>query len=800
MFNLKNTISLEKELFSKNKIRYIFETIIFACLFIFFFSLTAFSYSAFHLLSIGLMAIIIVLITIYKLAYDKFLFDKTIASLFLFLLCVIISCCFNGFSRFYTTYIYLPVMFFFLYNLFITDERFLKKAYALFFISQVCFAFYYIFLYRQEIFSLNFSRIGGDFGDENVIGSYFAMTYAIGLYYSLFKKKYILFPILVILLFLGITTGSKAFLLMVVVITALQVIMFFGKKRWYISVGIFALMIALFIPLSKMEFMKPIMTRLKDLVDMIVSKKPMADESTATRLFFIEEGLFLFLRNPIIGLGAFGFAQNSLYGLYSHNSIIESLSNFGFISTLFMLYPLFKSIKYKKEKPANVLYLSMFIFVFISEFLLVQFIDKFYYIQLALLCGFNKVEDKDTLLEVHIDDFDFNALVVKIYQKIKSAVKYLIVHFFRLFPMQKNTLVFESNCDLSDSSYALYTYIKNNYPKYKCVWILSDKSSKKLCKNSKVKFAMRGSIKSLYYLAVCKNLFFTHRKLIDYPPRKKQNYYNLWHGSPFKKFDGKLIDNNKNKAVFVTQTEFTLKLYCDNYNVNKEFSLLSNHLRNDFYDSSFCDEENKKVEDYFQFNNYQKNIIFLPTFRREKAKSVDFFENFPLYLSLEDFKSLDDYLAENNTQLIIKLHPMADNADVSFRDEFKNIKIITSKELVELNMQLYAIIGHCDALLSDFSSVVFDYMALDRPIGYVLTDFDNFKNNEKEGFIFSDDLENYFVGDKIYNLADLKEFIKNVIDGKDAFALERRELAKKYLDMECESGRNSESFCKKINL
>ncbi len=800
MFNLKGLISAEKEAFSKNRIKYTFELLIFFTLFIFFFTLAAFSYSSLHLIPIGLMVILIALITIYKLVYNRLLVDRTIASVFLFLLCVVISCCFNGFSRFYTTYIYLPVMFFFLYNFFITDGKFLKKAYALFFISQLFFALYYTYFYRVEIFSLNFSRIGGYFGDENVIGSYFAMTYAIGLYYTFFKKKYLLIPVLAVLLFLGVTTGSKAFLLMVFVITVAQIIMFFGKKRWYISVGIFVALIAIFIPLSKMKFMEFIMVRIKDLIDMITSKNQAADVSTSSRLFYIKEGLFLFLRNPVVGLGAFGFAQNSLYGYYSHNSIVESLSNFGFIATCFWLYPLGKTIKSKKDKSQRALYISIFMFVFISEFLLVQFIDKFYYIQLALLCAFNINEEKDILMEVKIDGFDFNAFVTKTIIKIRGATKSLFLHIFKLLPLKKNVLLFESNCDLSDSSYALFTYIKSNYPKYKCIWVLSDKSSKKICKSLNIKFVMLGSVRGLYYIAVCKNLFFTHRSLTKMPPRKGQSYYNLWHGSPFKRFNGELIDNNVNKTIFVTQTDYTLDLYYENYGIDKNLSMLSNHLRIDFFDPLFSVEEDKKVEDYFSFSSYRKNIIFLPTFRRDNAKSFDFFENFPLYLSKEDFKALDDFLFEMNIQLIIKLHPMADKADVSFRNDLKNIRIVTSQELVENSLQLYAIMGHCDALLSDFSSVVFDYMALDKPIGYVLSDFEAFKNNKNEGFIFSDDLQNYFVGDKIYDLLDLQNFIRKIAEDEDSFASERRELAKKYLDIDCECGQNSKAFCEKIGL
>lgn len=85
--------------------------------------------------------------------------------------------------------------------------------------------------------------------------------------------------------------------------------------------------------------------------------------------------------------------------------------------------------------------------------------------------------------------------------------------------------------------------------------------------------------------------------------------------------------------------------------------------------------------------------------------------------------------------LIIKLHPMVTNSDLSQYKGFSNIFFLSSQDLLDYDVQLYSIIGKCDALISDFSSVVYDFMALDRPIGYVLTDLNSYANDKNEGFI-----------------------------------------------------------------
>ena len=85
-------------------------------------------------------------------------------------------------------------------------------------------------------------------------------------------------------------------------------------------------------------------------------------------------------------------------------------------------------------------------------------------------------------------------------------------------------------------------------------------------------------------------------------------------------------------------------------------------------------------------------------------------------------------------------------------------------------------IGISDGLLSDYSSVAVDYLLLDRPLGYVLADYDMYK--EKRGFVFENPYD-YMPGYKISNYGDVLSFIEDVIEGNDRYAKERRELNKK---------------------
>ena len=89
------------------------------------------------------------------------------------------------------------------------------------------------------------------------------------------------------------------------------------------------------------------------------------------------------------------------------------------------------------------------------------------------------------------------------------------------------------------------------------------------------------------------------------------------------------------------------------------------------------------------------------------------------------------------------------------------------------NIQLYEILPVFDALITDYSSVAIDYLLIDKPIGFTLDDFEEYRKSR--GFVFNDPRE-YMPGEHIYVLDDLIKFISNVANGKDEYKDKRDEL------------------------
>ena len=152
-----------------------------------------------------------------------------------------------------------------------------------------------------------------------------------------------------------------------------------------------------------------------------------------------------------------------------------------------------------------------------------------------------------------------------------------------------------------------------------------------------------------------------------------------------------------------------------------------------------------KAQEHYNISKYSKVIMWLPTFRKSRFQdrndsNYDEKYGVPLLENDNDIERLNLALQKYNELLIIKLHPV--QADfIGVFPNCSNIKLASQGELENEGINFYSMLGMSDALITDYSSVAFDFMYLNRPIGYVIDDIKDYKL----GFAFSNALEkNYF--------------------------------------------------------
>ena len=103
--------------------------------------------------------------------------------------------------------------------------------------------------------------------------------------------------------------------------------------------------------------------------------------------------------------------------------------------------------------------------------------------------------------------------------------------------------------------------------------------------------------------------------------------------------------------------------------------------------------------------------------------------------------------------------------------DLSNIRVITGEDVKKLNIDNYKLMSCCDAMVSDYSGAAYDFLQLDRPIAYVLSDMYEYKI----GFVV-DDIHTLIGGKEIYTLEDLRDFLFDVFKERDDYKEKREKL------------------------
>jgi hypothetical protein len=341
-----------------------------------------------------------------------------------------------------------------------------------------------------------------------------------------------------------------------------------------------------------------------------------------------------------------------------------------------------------------------------------------------------------------------------------------------LIPKSNKRIAIYGRRMLNDNSEALLDYLisKQYNNRYK-IFLLVHRSVRidNYRKRDNVTICTN-SIITLWILFRTKYVFHTHgMSICTMIPKREQIIFNLWHGSPLKAI-GKMIGDSIHPytdSYFLSSSPFfaSINEKCFGYTQRQLF--IGSNPRNDLLFS------NKNViKNIFSLNHICKVVIFMPTFRKSSYLArTDAECDFPI-ITKNNIGDLDDFLYDNNVLLIIKPHPYQDGIDYLL-EPYKNIKIIFNEDLRTVNIKLYELLACSDALITDFSSVYFDYLLLNRPIAFAIDNFDSY--SQSRGYTIANPLD-IMPGEKIFDLNGMQNFIENVVLGKDDFSIERSKV------------------------
>lgn len=347
--------------------------------------------------------------------------------------------------------------------------------------------------------------------------------------------------------------------------------------------------------------------------------------------------------------------------------------------------------------------------------------------------------------------------------KNKTAFsKFLYLHFFLKRPMKNNWVFCESffGKNYSDSPKYIYEYISKNYPRqFKFIWVIDKKDTGIPYKHTKVKHF---SFRYFYYLARSKYYVFNGRQP-EWVRKKKGNVFlQTWHGTPLKRLVFDLDNINSTRQKYKDQTfsqsrawdyliaanQYSSDIFrrCFKY---QKVMLETGYPRNDILHDKSRDQIALGIRKKLGIPEHKKVILYAPTWRDDVYYTKGRYK-FELKL---DLQLLKEKLGKEYVILIRTHYFIAESIDKMCYTDF-TYNLSNYDDISEL----YLI---SSILITDYSSVFFDYANLKRPMLFFTYDLDKYRDILRGFYI---DIEEELPGPLLFTTEEIVAAVNN-IDG-----------------------------------
>lgn len=324
---------------------------------------------------------------------------------------------------------------------------------------------------------------------------------------------------------------------------------------------------------------------------------------------------------------------------------------------------------------------------------------------------------------------------------LKKLVLYVYRILTKILPIQKNIILFESNMgrNYAGNPKAIYEeMVRQGLDRqYHCYFILEDTTSKlpgaaKVIKRNRLRY---------FFLFAMAGIWVCDSRLPKYIiKRKGTTYIQTWHGTPLKKlaldmdnvfmagestiesYKENFLANTKTWDYLVSQNRYSSEIFRRAFAFDKQM-LEVGYPRNDVLFQMNHKSSIASLKEQLGLPKDKRVILYAPTWRDNEFYGKGMYKFNPHI----DFDRLQKELS-SDTVMIIKYHYLImDQIDWSPYKGF-----IYSFDITFDISTLYLV---SDLLITDYSSVMFDYSLLRRPMLFYCYDLEEYKDNLR-GFYF----------------------------------------------------------------
>lgn len=282
-----------------------------------------------------------------------------------------------------------------------------------------------------------------------------------------------------------------------------------------------------------------------------------------------------------------------------------------------------------------------------------------------------------------------------------------------------------------------------------------------------------GNIKFQFLYAKCAAVFISDNfdPVYSHKPRKKTRVIQLWHAcGAFKKWGYSTLDYSWGDSrliwkmfprhfsytdVFVSAPS-VIPCYSEAFNCSEDIIRPLGTPRTDvFFDEGFVESGKERLKKAIPEIGDRKVILYAPTFRGSSPEDAHNNKKIDYQKFLDAFG--DDYV------LLLKFHPFTlknENFSAKEKELFGDFVFMCPPE-IGIDTAMCA----ADILVSDYSSLVFEFSLLNRPMIFFAYDLEEYQNSRDYYFEYTD----FVPGPIVKNSDELLEAVLNIVNnGCDA--------------------------------
>lgn len=322
---------------------------------------------------------------------------------------------------------------------------------------------------------------------------------------------------------------------------------------------------------------------------------------------------------------------------------------------------------------------------------------------------------------------------------------------------------------MTDSPYAVFKYLLQDkrYKKLEHIWVVdSQKKQKEYTKKYKslkhVRFIVKESDEYLDALTTAKYIINNSTFPAYFTKKPNQVYVNTWHGTPIKAMgldvednlvgSQNIIKNFLSSDILISPNPHTTEVFKRAFSLkglyNGDLAEIG-YPRIDLTLNSDKKAVHKRLKQSGLKLKKKKTLLFAPTWRGTNVNQPED-SVADVYEMVQQLEKQTDY------QVIVKVHPFVYRTAL----KYKELKPYLVPDAFDTN----ELLGAVDLLVTDYSSIFFDYLVTDQPIVFYAPDYEDYHSDR--GLYIETDL---LPGPSVYNVEDLVSAVNAAEDNEAVY-------------------------------